>query len=184
MRLISFIYLFIFFFLQNNGYTSNKDNIVKKLNTINNLSFNFIQTVGGKDEKGQCVIQYPKKIFCEYEKINKKIMVSNGRTLVIKSNKQYYRYPIKSTPLEYLLDKKYLINKINSSKLSEVEDKYMFIQIIENNNNINVFFSKKNFELIGWQIEDVYQNLAVTYIFDTLINKNINEKLFKLPKQD
>ena len=111
-------------------------------------------------------------------------MVSNGRTLVIKSNKQYYRYPIKSTPLEYLLDKKYLINKINSSKLSEVEDKYMFIQIIENNNNINVFFSKKNFELIGWQIEDVYQNLAVTYIFDTLINKNINEKLFKLPKQD
>ena len=70
-------------------------------------------------------------------------MVSNGRTLVIKSNKQYYRYPIKSTPLEYLLDKKYLINKINSSKLSEVEDKYMFIQIIENNNNINVFLVKK-----------------------------------------
>ena len=66
MKLILFIYLFIFFFLQNNGYTSNKDNIVKKLNTINNLSFNFIQTVGGKDEKGQCVIQYPKKIFCEY----------------------------------------------------------------------------------------------------------------------
>ena len=90
-------------------------------------------------------------------------MVSNGRTLVIKSNKQYYRYPIKSDSSEYLLDKKYLINKINSSKLSEVEDKYMFIQIIENNNNINVFLVK-NFELIGWQIEDVYQNLAVTYI--------------------
>ena len=77
-----------------------------------------------------------------------------------------------------------LLKKINSSKLSEVEDKYMFIQISENNNNINVFFSKKNFELIGWQIEDVYQNLAVTYIFDTLINKNINEKIFKLPQRD
>mgnify|MGYP001494583300 FL=1 len=111
-------------------------------------------------------------------------MVSNGRTLVIKSNKQYYRYPIKSTPLEFILDKEYLIDKIISSELNDVEDKYMFVQIIENNNNINIFFSKKNFELIGWQIEDIYQNLAVTYIFDTSINKNINEKIFKLPKQD
>tara|TARA_Y100001970_G_C13945350_1_gene705365 strand:- start:59 stop:610 length:552 start_codon:yes stop_codon:yes gene_type:complete len=183
MKLFLFVYLF-FFFLQNTGYTSNKDNIVKKLKTINNLSFNFIQTVGGKDEKGQCIIKYPKKIFCEYEKRNKKIMVSNGRTLVIKSNKQYYRYPIKSTPLEFILDKEYLIDKIISSELNDVEDKYMFVQIIENNNNINIFFSKKNFELIGWQIEDIYQNLAVTYIFDTSINKNINEKIFKLPKQD
>ena len=183
MKLFLFVYLF-FFFLQNTGYTSNKDNIVKKLKTINNLSFNFIQTVGGKDEKGQCIIKYPKKIFCEYEKRNKKIMVSNGRTLVIKSNKQYYRYPIKSTPLEFILDKEYLIDKIISSELNDVEDKYMFVQIIENNNNINIFFSKKNFELIGWQIEDIYQNLAVTYIFDTSINKYINEKIFKLPKQD
>ena len=183
MKLFLFVYLF-FFFLQNTGYTSNKDNIVKKLKTINNLSFNFIQTVGGKDEKGQCIIKYPKKIFCEYEKRNKKIMVSNGRTLVIKSNKQYYRYPIKSTPLEFILDKEYLIDKIISSELNDVEDKYMFVQIIENNNNINIFFSKKNFELIGWQIEDIYQNLAVTYIFDTSINKNINEKIFKLPKRD
>tara|TARA_Y100001936_G_scaffold98999_1_gene97314 strand:- start:1094 stop:1645 length:552 start_codon:yes stop_codon:yes gene_type:complete len=183
MKLFLFVYLF-FFFLQNTGYTSNKDNIVKKLKTINNLSFNFIQTVGGKDEKGQCIIKYPKKIFCEYEKRNKKIMVSNGRTLVIKSNKQYYRYPIKSTPLEFILDKEYLIDKIISSELNDVEDKYMFVQIIENNNNINIFFSKKNFELIGWQIEDIYQNLAVTYIFDTSINKYINEKIFKLPKRD
>ena len=183
MKLFLFVYLF-FFFLQNTGYTSNKDNIVRKLKTINNLSFNFIQTVGGKDEKGQCIIKYPKKIFCEYEKRNKKIMVSNGRTLVIKINKQYYRYPIKSTPLEYILDKEYLIDKIISSKLNDVENKYIFVQINENNNNINIFFSKKNFELIGWQIEDIYQNLAVTYIFDTSINKNINEKIFKLPKQD
>ncbi len=183
MKFFLFVYLF-FFFLQNTGYSSNKDNIVRKLKTINNLSFNFIQTVGGKDEKGNCIIKYPKKIFCEYEKRNKKIMVSNGRTLVIKINKQYYRYPIKSTPLEYILDKEYLINKIISSKLNDVENKYIFVQIIENNNNINIFFSKKNFELIGWQIEDIYQNLAVTYIFDTSINKYINEKIFKLPKRD
>ena len=53
-----------------------------------------------------------KKNFCEYEKRNNKILVSNGKNLVIKNNKQYYRYPIKSTPFEFLLDKDFLINKI------------------------------------------------------------------------
>ena len=100
----------IFFFLSITfGHASLKENIVKKLNLIDNISFSFIQTIGGKDEKGECIIQYPKKIFCEYEKRNNKILVSNGKSIVIKSNKQYYRYPIKSTPFEFLLDKQFLI---------------------------------------------------------------------------
>ena len=177
-------FLIFYFFLQNIGYASNKENLIIKLSSIDNLKFNFIQTIGGKDEKGQCVIQYPKKIFCEYEKRNNKILVSNGTSLVIKNNNQYYRYPIKSTPFEFLLDKEFLISKINSSDLNEVDDKYIYIQITENNTDINVFFSKENYEPLGWQIEDVYQNLAVTYIFDTSINKDIDQKLFKLPSND
>ena len=176
--------LIFFFFLQNIGFASNKENLIIKLRSIDNMNFNFIQTIDGKDEKGQCVIQYPKKIFCEYEKRNNKILVSNGTSLVIKNNNQYYRYPIKSTPFEFLLDKEFLIRKINSSELNEIEDKYIYIQITENNNNINVFFNKENYEPVGWQIEDVYQNLAVTYIFDTSINKDIDQKLFKLPSND
>ncbi len=183
MRIILFFFT-IFFFIQTTLKASNKENIVKKLSTINNLSFNFIQTIGEKDEEGECIIKYPKKIFCNYKKRNNKIIVSNGNSLVIKSKKQYYRYPIKTTPFEYLLDKKFLIEKINSSELNEIENKYLFIQIVENNNNINVFFNKKNFMLVGWQVEDVYQNLSVTYIFDTSINKNIDEKIFRLPLND
>ncbi len=174
----------IFFFLQNNTFSSNKENIINKLRTINNISFNFIQTVSGKDEKGKCVIKYPKKIYCEYEKRNNKILVSNGRSLVIKNNNQYYRYPIKSTPFEFILDKEFLLNKINSSKLDEINNKYLYVQINENNNNINIFFSKKNFEIVGWQIEDIYQNLAITYIFDTSINENIDKEIFNLPQNN
>ena len=178
------IILLYFFFFENTAFSSNKENIINKLNKIDNLSFKFIQTIGGKDEKGECIIMYPKKIFCEYEKRRKKILVSNGNSLVIKNNKQYYRYPLKSTPFEFLLDKQYLINKIKSSKIDEIKNKFLLFPIIEKNNNINVFFSKDNYELIGWQIEDIYQNLAVTYIFDTTFNKKINEKIFKLPKND
>ena len=183
MKNIILVFLF-FFFLQGTSSSSNKENIIKKLIQTNNLSFDFIQTIDGKDEKGECVIKYPKKIFCKYEKRKNKILVSNGRNLVIKNKKQYYRYPIKSTPFEFLLDKDFLINKINSTELGEVEDRYLFFQIIENSNNINIFFSKKNYELIGWQVEDIYQNLVVTYIFNTSINSDVNEKLFILPKID
>ena len=180
MKKILFLFL-IFFFFQNIVNATNKNDLIKKLRSIENISFNFIQTIGGKDEKGKCTIQYPKKIFCEYEKRNNKILVSNGKNLVIKNNKQYYRYPIKSTPLAFILDKSFLINKIKLTDLNEIEDKYVFIKIIENNNNISIFFNKKNYELVGWQIEDIYQNLAVTFIFDTLINQNIDQKIFKLP---
>ena len=179
-----FLFLLIFFFIQNNVNASKKNNVVAKLNKIENLSFNFIQTIDGKDEKGECVIKYPKKIFCEYEKRNGKIIVSNGTSLVIKKGQQYFRYPIKSTPFEFLLDKNFLIKKIKSKPLKEANEKYLFFQIDENNNNINVFFNRDDYNLVGWQIEDVYQNLSVTYIFNSVINKKIDEKIFKLPAND
>ena len=49
MKKISFIIIFIFFF-QNNLIASNKVNIINKLNKTENISFNFIQTINGKDE--------------------------------------------------------------------------------------------------------------------------------------
>ena len=51
-------------------------------------------------------------------------------------------------------------------------------------NEINVFFDKKNLNLIGWQTEDIYQKLTITFI--SLITKNqiINKDIFKLPSRD
>ena len=67
----------------------------------NNLSFNFIQTINNKTENGKCIIKYPKKIWCEYDNSNKKIIVSNGRSLVIKNRNSgsYYIYPLRKTPI-------------------------------------------------------------------------------------
>ena len=54
------------------------------------------------------------KIYCIYDNKNKKIMVSNGKTLVItnENKSNYYLYPLNKTPLELILDKHYLINQI------------------------------------------------------------------------
>ena len=56
--------------------------------------------------------------------------------------------------------------------------------IFENNNEINIFFDKKNLSIIGWQTEDIYQNLVITFISSVKINQNINDKIFILPENN
>ena len=184
--MLRIIIIFIALNLYNPALTSMREDIISKMEITNNLSFNFIQTVGDKSENGKCILEYPKKIYCEYDDANKKIIVSNGKSLVIKtSNKgSYYIYPLDKTPLEYLLDKEYLISKIQMLEPRNIDDKYLNFKIFENNNEINIFFDKKSLNLIGWQIEDIYQNLSVTFISSVKINQKINEKKFMLPQNN
>ncbi len=75
-----------------NSYGSVKKEIISNFKQIENIIFNFKQTIEEKTEEGICIIKYPKKIYCEYDNFKKKIIVSNGKSLVIKnrSNNQYY----------------------------------------------------------------------------------------------
>ena len=50
--------------------------------------------------------------------------------------------------------------------------------------SINLFFDKINLTLVGWQTEDVYQNLVVTFISSVKINQKIDDKIFTLPKNN
>ena len=177
--LIFFLSLIIFSPLE----ASNKDKIISNLKKINNLSFNFKQTISDKTENGNCIVQYPKKIFCKYDNSNKKIMISNGKSLVIKNqnNNQIYFYPLKQTPLNFILDKNYLISQIKKLDIRTVDDTYLNFSLKENDVIINIFFDKENLDLIGWQTEDLYQNLVIFYIFDLVKNKKISKDLFKLP---
>ena len=183
MKNIILVFLF-FFFIQGTSSSSNKENIIKKLIQTNNFSFNFIQTIEGKDEQGNCTIKYPKKIYCIYSKKNRKELVSNGKTLVIKNekNKQYYLYPIETTPLDIILDKTLMINKFKKSQPIEVGDKYYTFELKDENNIINIFFDNKTLNMTGWQTEDIFQNLSVTFIYEIKINEDINDKIFVLPK--
>jgi len=181
---VAIILLFLSFYIPVNSSPKNK--IISQMELTNNLSFNFIQTIKDKNENGKCIIEYPKKIFCEYNNANKKTLVSNGNSLVIKtSNKgSYYRYPLNKTPLEFLLDKEYLISRIKALEPRNIDNKYLNFKIFENNNEINIFFDKKSLNLIGWQTEDIYQNLSITFISSTKKNQKIDNKVFNLPENN
>tara|TARA_B100001029_G_C15046603_1_gene447598 strand:+ start:1444 stop:1992 length:549 start_codon:yes stop_codon:yes gene_type:complete len=161
-----------------------KENLINNLKDINNLTFNFEQNINDKTENGNCTLEYPKKIICKYDLKNKKILVSNGRSLVIKTSNSFYIYPIEKTPLNLILDKDFLINKIKNLSGRIVNDKFINYTFIENQNEINIFFNKDNYNLIGWQTLDIYQNLSITYIDIIFTNQKLKKNLFKLPNQD
>jgi len=161
-----------------------KENIIANLKNIENVNFNFEQNINGKIENGNCTIQYPKKIFCKYNLGNQKILVSDGKTLIIKTIASYYKYPLDKTPLNYLLDKEFLIKKINESNIRNIQEKLINFRFIENESEINVFFDINNHNLIGWQTLDIYQNLSITFLSSISKNKKLKRNLFQLPNRN
>ena len=176
--------IFLLTFSINEVSASEKNNIIKNLQDIKNISFNFEQNINGKTENGNCILEYPKKIFCKYNLSNQKILVSNGKSLVIKTTTSYYLYPLEKTQLNLILDKEFLLSKIISLDERIVNDKLINYNFSENDNEINIFFSRSNYNLIGWQTLDIYQNLSITYLNSINKNKKLSKNLFKLPEQN
>ena len=179
-------FLFILLLISpiNEVSASIKKNIIKNLKDTVNISFNFEQNINGKTERGNCIIEYPKKIFCKYNLDNKKILVSNGRSMVIKTLNSYYIYPIEKTPLNFILDKNFLLNKIHNLNERNIDNKFINFNFFENDNEINLFFDKNTFNFIGWQTVDIYQNLSITYLNSIIKNKKLKKDLFTLPKRN
>ena len=84
MRNILLIIYFLFYLI-GPLQAALKDQIILNLKKTQNLTFDFKQTIGEKTEEGNCTIKYPKKIYCAYNNLNKKIIVSDGKSLVIKN---------------------------------------------------------------------------------------------------
>ena len=181
--MFKYFLILIFFTLLSNTQASNKEKIIENLQNTLNLNFQFEQNINGKVENGNCIIQYPKKIYCKYQKKNK-ILVSNGKSLVIKTKVSFYRYPLNKTTLNLILDKNFLIKKIVNLKENILDKTYINFEIVENDNEINIFFDNTTFNLVGWQIKDIYQNINVTYLSSIKINQQVDKNLFKLPTQN
>ena len=68
------------------------------------------------------------------------------------------------------MDKNFIISEIRKAEERIIDDKFINYTFLKNENEINIFFDKKNSNLIGWQTLDIYQNLNITYLFS--IEKN------------
>ena len=71
----NFTLLIIFFYLffTSHSQANFKDELIYKLKTTNTLYFDFIQTIGEKEEIGNCHIKYPLLMRCEYPQKKRKV---------------------------------------------------------------------------------------------------------------
>ena len=179
---MKYIIFILIFFYPLNILASSKEEIKNKLKVTDNISFKFTQKIGEKTEQGKCIISYPKKILCNYDGIYKKILVSNGKSLVINSEKitNYLRYQLKDTPLNLILDKRFLLDKLENVELIRENDETFSFKVIHNDNLLNIFFDKESYDIKGWTTTDVYLNTVETKLFDINTNKIIDKKLFRV----
>ena len=63
-----YFFILIYLISFSYSYADNKNKIIENLRNTENLNFKFEQNINGKIENGNCTIQYPKKIYCNYQK--------------------------------------------------------------------------------------------------------------------
>ena len=182
-----FLLIVLFFLLFTNYSQANfQERLINKYKTINTLSFDFTQTVGDKVEFGNCYIKYPLLMKCEYPK-KKKSIITNGKKFAIvkRRYKKIYHYPLKKTPLFYLLNKKNILNIIKNYEPSLIDSNIIEYELIDNNSNkVNIFFNKNSLDLAGWKTIDAYSNKVSFIIRNIKKNISIKNEIFKIPKEE
>jgi len=185
---INFILLLIFFnlFFNNNVKADFQEDLIKKYTTINTLLFNFTQKVGDKIEIGQCYIKYPLLMRCEYPK-KKKIIIADGRKLAVikKRYKKIYIYPLRKTPLFFILNKQNILDVIKNYKPELINSNVVEYKLTDNSSNkINIFFNKNSLNIAGWKTIDAYSNEVNFFITNIKVNILIKNDIFKIPRED
>ena len=180
------VIIFFYLFFTNYSQANFKEKLINKLKTTDTLYFDFIQKIGEKEEVGNCYIKYPLLMKCEYPK-KKKSIIANGKKFAIvkKRYKKIYHYPLKKTPLFYLLNKENILNLVQNYEPTTVDSNILKYELIENNSNkLKVFFDKNSLELLGWKTTDAYSNEVSFFLKNTETNILIKNEIFKIPREE
>ena len=178
---------FIYSFSANAASTDLQKNLINKLTAIKTLSFDFKQKISDKEEIGNCFIKYPLLMKCNYQNSKQKTVISNGKTVAVikKKYKKIYYYPIKATPLFFILKKEKIINLIRKNKPTKINSSLIEFEFIDKKTNrIKILFDKNSLEFKGWETKDAYSN-NVSFIINNLkTNNKIIDDFFKIPKEE
>ena len=183
---IIFLTSFFYLFFDNSSQANIQEKLINKYKAINTLHFDFTQKIGEEVEFGSCYVKYPLFMKCEYPK-KKKSIIANGKKLAIikRRYKKIYYYPLKKTPLFYLLKKENILNLIENYEPSHIDQSIIEYELIENNSNkLKIFFDKNSLELSGWKTIDAYSNEVDFLIKNIEINVFIKKNFFVIPKEE
>ena len=184
MKLSKVIIFFNLFLIFTNSTAAEKAKIINKLNSLDNIQFNFTQKTNEKIEKGKCVLVFPSKLKCNYENKNEKELIVNKKMMAI-TQKRYGKtlfYPLSKSTFINILSKRELIKIINESDTS-IDDYLNVIFVSKNNSKTMIRFNREDFLLAGWISSDQYNNQIIFEIKITSTNQMIDDKIFILPNR-
>jgi outer membrane lipoprotein-sorting protein len=163
-------------------HADEKQLIINKFIGIDNITFNFVQLTNDKKEFGVCILAFDNKLVCDYSDSFQKRIITNGKILVIQQKRydKNYFYPISKSPFIKIFNKKKFFRIIQNSDY-QLNDNIELTYVSENNEKIIIFFEKKSYDLVGWEIIDQFQNIINFSIDIKSINSEINHKIFKIP---
>ena len=186
-KIFLFLKVFSLFLLTTNVTLADlQKNLINKLTATQTLTFDFKQKIADKQEIGNCFVKYPLLMKCNYKNSKGKIIISNGKTVAIikKKYKKIYLYPIKSTPLFFILAKEKIIGLIRKTNPTEINSNLIgFIFVGKKTNKIKILFDKNSLELKGWETKDAYSNKVSFEINNLKINNQIIDYFFKIPQE-
>ena len=186
-RIFFLLKIFFLFLLSINIVLADlQKNLINKLAATQTLTFDFKQKIADKEEVGNCFVKYPLLMKCNYKNSKEKTIISNGKTVAIikKKYKKIYLYPIKSTPLSFILEKEKIIDLVRKSKPSELNsDLIGFIFTDKKTNKVKMLFDKNSLEFKGWETNDAYSNKVSFEINNLIINNQIVDDFFKIPQE-
>tara|TARA_B100001115_G_C15812224_1_gene402833 strand:- start:216 stop:779 length:564 start_codon:yes stop_codon:yes gene_type:complete len=159
--------------------------IIKKLDETNNITFEFEQISSNKNEKGKCLLAFPGKLKCIYNSDDgKEILVTNNSLYIIKHKfERSYRYPIKNSAFNIILNKKKILENlkmVDTNYIKETNNKYFYEIQASEGIYVKIFFGKKNKILKGWETISYNQEPVIFNILNPVINSELKEK-FILP---
>ena len=113
--------------------------------------------------------------------MHKEMIINNNKLVILqKRYDKTYFYPISKSLLISILNKEKLIKLIQKSDLI-LNEKIELPYIDDSKKKIKIFFKKTNYELIGWVMEDKFQNEIYFSIKIEATNAKIDNKNFKIP---
>ena len=178
---------FIYLFSVSASLADLQKSIINKLTATKTLSFDFKQKISDKEEMGNCFIKYPLLMKCNYQNLKQKTLISNGKTVAVikKKYKKIYYYPIKATPLFFILKKEKIINLIRKNKPTKINSSLIEFEFIDKKTNrIKILFDKNSLEFKGWETKDAYSNNVSFIISNLKTNNQIIDDFFKIPKEE
>ena len=164
------------------SFANEKKKIIAQLNSLNTLEFKFDQIINDRKETGNCLLEFPGKLKCNYFDDKEKQLVINNKKLSItqkRYNKTYY-YPISKSPFLNILYNEKLLEIIERGEYRKSDKNIKLLYKFEN--EIIILFDKKTLNLKGWEIIDQYNNNINFSLQIISKNDTYQKKTFQIPK--